>query len=154
MNCGWAERLAALALALAGLAAPLPAQQVREIGVQAIATAADPATGVLGVSGALRTSSRARVAAFLGAGIAGDRGIWRGELVGHFLLNPAARGRPGLYGGGGIAVVGSRKTRGYAVLLLGIEGNPGGSSGWNFEAGVGGGVRLSVGYRWRSIPSL
>lgn len=154
MNFGWTERLGLAAMSLALMAAPLSAQQVAEIGVQAIATAAQPATGVLGVSGALRTTTRARIAAFLGAGIADDRGIWRGELVGHFLLNPAARGRPGLYGGGGVAVVGSGPTRGYAVLLIGLEGNPGGHAGWSVEAGVGGGFRLAVGYRWRSLPSL
>jgi hypothetical protein len=38
------------------------------------------------------------------------------------------------------------------VLAAGIEGRPGAASGWFLEAGVGGGARLSAGYRWRWFP--
>jgi hypothetical protein len=40
--------------------------------------------------------------------------------------------------------------RGYLVLTLGMEQRPGAASGWMVELGLGGGVRLSGGYRWRS----
>jgi hypothetical protein len=35
------------------------------------------------------------------------------------------------------------------VLGLGLEHAPGAASGWSIEAGVGGGARLSVGWRVR-----
>jgi hypothetical protein len=57
-----------------------------------------------------------------------------------------------VYGAGGVAVAGGPVDQGYVVLTLGIEGRPGARSGWFAEAGVGGGVRLALGYRWRRVP--
>jgi hypothetical protein len=145
----WAERWSA-ALLLA--ASPLAAQQVREIGLQATATASDPALVVGGISAALRTSRRTRVSVAAGLGASGGDVAWRGELLAHFLLNPDRHGGAGLYGAGGLAVVGGPVDEGYLVLALGIEGGPGGRSGWFAEGGVGGGARLAVGYRWRKRP--
>jgi hypothetical protein len=82
--------------------------------------------------------------------------MFRGELLGHFLLSPEESRKAAFYFAGGIAGVegagASTVSRGYLVLTLGVEAQPGAGSGWTFEAGVGGGVRLAAGYRWRWFP--
>ena len=152
MGSRWASpRAPALAalVALAGGAEQAGAQQARELGVGVIATASDPALGVGAFYGALRTSRRMRISAAAGAGVSDERAAWRGELLAHFLLSPDQRQGAGLYGAGGIAVVGGPVDEGYLVLTLGLEGRPAAPSGWFVEAGVGGGARLAAGYRWR-----
>ena len=126
-----------------------PAQQVRELGVQAIGTASDPALAVAGVYAALRPSTRFRVSLGAGAGTSDEDTAWRGELLAHFLLSPRARRGVGGYAAGGVAAVGGPRDEGYLVLLLGAETRPGAASGWFAEAGVGGGVRVAVGFRQR-----
>jgi hypothetical protein len=133
---------------------PLAGQSgtVREAGLQAVLTAADPAVLTAGVTASLRPSARVRVALYGGGGVSDGEGVGRAEFVTHFLLNPRSA-RAGVYGGGGIAgVVGSGHADGYLVLALGIEGAPGGRGGWFVEGGVGGGGRLAAGYRWRRLP--
>jgi hypothetical protein len=142
----------AVLLALSARARPASAQRILELGVQGIATAADPAVGVAGVYGAIRTSFRTRVSASVGAGVSDGAAAWRGELLAHFLLNPTRLRGAGVYGAGGVAVAGGPVDQGYVVLTLGIEGRPGARSGWFAEAGVGGGARLALGYRWRRVP--
>jgi hypothetical protein len=73
----------------------------------------------------------------------------RGELLGHFLLSPGKRSGPGFYFAGGLAGVTGEVTRGYLVLTMGLEDRPGAGSGWAVEAGIGGGFRVGLGYRWR-----
>ncbi len=151
MPCAWAKPL----LLAAALAAPLAAQGtvVREIGGQAVVTTADPAIYTAGVTASLRPSSRTRIAVYAGGGVDGDgEGVGRAELLGEFLLNPRST-RAGIYAGGGLAgVFQSGADNGYLVLLVGIEGSPGGRGGWFAEAGVGGGARIAAGYRWRKLP--
>ena len=142
-----AVALAALALACGGQEAV--AQRGREVGAGVVATASDPALGVATVSGALRTSRRMRVSATVGAGVSDGRAAWRGELLAHFLLSPGRLRGPGLYGAGGVAVVGGPVEQGYLVVTLGLEDRPAARAGWFVEAGVGGGARLAAGYRWR-----
>lgn len=125
------------------------AQQAREAGLQALVALSDPTLAVAGAYGAIRTSERTRIAVTLGAGVLDNRFTARGELLGHFLLTPRSVRGPGVYGGGGIAAVSGAVDEGYVVLLLGIEARPGERSGWALEVGVGGGVRLTGGYRWR-----
>ena len=140
----WLSAAAALATA-----APAGAQQVKELGIQAIGTLSDPGLAVGGVYAAWRPSARGRVSAAWALG-GSDGGLaWRGELLGHFLLAPGRTRGPGVYLAGGVAVVGGPADRGYLVLALGIENQPGGGSGWFAEAGAGGGARLSAGFRWR-----
>lgn len=137
------------------LAAPLAAQQqaVRELGVETVAAWADPAIYTVGLTASIRPASRTRVALFAGGGVSDGAGVARAELLGHFLLNPRST-HAAFYGGGGIAgVFGSGYADGYLVLLVGVEGSPGGRGGWFAEAGVGGGARLAVGYRWRELPA-
>jgi hypothetical protein len=150
MRFRWRELL------VAGVAFPTQgaAQQIRELGIQAIGTASDPALVVAGVYGGLRTSGRTRVSASLGAGISGREVAWRGELLGHFLLSPEDRRRAGFYFAGGIAAVEGAVSRGYLVLTLGVEERPRANSGWALEAGIGGGVRVALGYRWRWFPGI
>jgi hypothetical protein len=143
---------ALLAAALGSEGAPVAAQQATEFGVMGIATASDPALVVGGGYGAIRTSQRTRISAGLGAGVSDGRAAWRGELLAHFLLNPTRRRGVGIYGAGGVAVVGGPVGQGYLVLTLGLEARPGGRSGWFVEAGVGGGARLAAGVRWRRWP--
>jgi hypothetical protein len=146
MPLPWADLL------LAGTcigATPLAAQQGKELGLQLVATASDPALVVAGAYGAVRTSARTRVSGAAGAGVSsGDLAV-RGEVLGHFLLSPTDRGGPGLYFAGGIAVVEGPVDQAYLVLTLGLEGRPATASGWGVELGVGGGVRVMLGYRWR-----
>ena len=147
MGLRWLSAVAAFAAA-----APAGAQQVKELGIHATGTLSDPALAVGGVYGAWRPSSRSRISAALGLGGSDGDAAWRGELLGHFLLAPARRRGAGVYLAGGVAVVGGPEDRGYLVLAIGLEDRPGGPSGWFAEAGVGGGARLSAGYRWRWFP--
>jgi hypothetical protein len=159
MASRWARRSAAaralaalLAAALRSGGAPAAAQQVSELGVMGIATASDPALVVAGGYGAIRTSRRTRISVDLGAGVSDGHAAWRGELLAYFLLNPTRRRGVGVYGAGGIAAVGGPVDQGYLVLTLGLETRPGGRAGWFVEAGVGGGVRVAAGVRWRRWP--
>jgi hypothetical protein len=147
MALRWLSAVAALAAA-----SPAGAQQVRELGIQAIGTLSDPALAVGGVYAGWRPTRRARLSATFGLGGAGGATAWRGELLGHFLLAPTRREGSGVYLAGGVAAVGGRADQGYLVLAVGIEDRPGTASGWFAEAGVGGGLRLSAGYRWRWFP--
>ena len=147
MGLRWLSAVAALAIAT-----PAGAQQVSELGIQAIGTLSDPALAVGGVYAGWRPAKRARVSAGLGLGGAGGEVAWRGELLGHFLLAPTRRDGAGVYLAGGVAAVGGRTDQGYLVLAAGVEARPGAPSGWFIEAGVGGGPRLSAGWRWRWFP--
>lgn len=147
MASRWLSAVAALAAAT-----PASAQQVKELGIQAVGTLSDPGLAVGGLYGAWRPSSRARISATLALGGSDGEMAWRGELLGHFLLSPRRRRGPGAYLAGGVAVVGGPADRGYMVVALGVEDRPGGPSGWFAEAGFGGGPRLAAGYRWRWLP--
>jgi hypothetical protein len=146
MPLAWPELL--LAGSVMGVA-PLAAQQGKELGVQAMVTASDPVLAVAGVYGGLRTSVRTRVSAAAGLGTSSGELAFRGELLGHFLLSPTKLKGPGFYFAGGLAAVEGPVDRGYLVLTLGLEDRPAAGSGWSVEVGVGGGVRVLLGYRWR-----
>lgn len=147
MRCPWRELLIAGATLVS--AEYGWAQQIGELGIQAIGTLSDPALAVGGGYAALRTSGRTRVSASVGAGISGDELAWRGELLAHFLLSPEERRKPGFYVAGGIAGVEGVSDRGYLVVTLGLEQRPRADSGWAAEVGIGGGFRLALAYRWR-----
>jgi hypothetical protein len=147
MALRWLSAVAALAAA-----APADAQQVNELGIQAIGTLSDPALAVGGIYAGWRPTRRARISAGLGLGGSEGEVAWRGELLGHFLLAPTRREGAGVYLAGGIAAVGGPTDQGYLVLVAGLEARPGAASGWFLEAGVGGGPRVSAGWRWRWFP--
>ena len=133
--------------------APLWAQQTREFGVQTIGTASTPVLGVGALYGALRTSNRTRLSVTAGLGGSAGEVAFRAELLGHFLLSPNKLQGTGPYFAAGIAGVGGPVDRGYLVLTVGLEQRPGRRAGWVAEAGVGGGFRVALGYRWRRHPS-
>jgi hypothetical protein len=152
MTWRWASAASLVWLGLAAHGGAALAQQrhVRELGLQGVVLASDPAMVLGGGYAAVRTSSRTRLALTASAGATDGAFAWRGELLAHFLLNPRATKKAGVYGGGGVAVAGSRGDRqGYAVVLLGIEARPGARQGWFLEAGLGGGFRAAAGWRWR-----
>jgi hypothetical protein len=149
---GWGVALAA-AVAVLVPARSVSAQQVRELGVEAIATASDPALVVAGGYAALRTTLRTRVSLAAAAGETDGSAAGRGELLVHFLLNPTRLSGAGAYVAGGVAGIVGPTDQGYVVVTLGLEGAPGRRSGWFLEAGVGGGARLAGGWRWRRFPA-
>jgi hypothetical protein len=130
-------------------AGPAAAQRGSELGVQTIATASDPALIVAGAYGALLTSARTRLSAGLGAGVSQGEFAARAELLGHFLLSPGQPRGAGFYFAGGLALVEGPVDREYLVLTAGLEQRPAADAGWSAELGVGGGVRVALGYRWR-----
>jgi hypothetical protein len=147
MTLPWAELL--LAGGLIGVA-PLAAQQGKELGVQVVSTASDPALAVAGLYGGLRTSSRTRLSVAAGGGASSDGDpAFRAEALAHFLLSPGKREGWGFYFAGGLAAVEGPVDRGYLVLTVGVEDRPAAPSGWAVELGMGGGVRLGLAYRWR-----
>jgi hypothetical protein len=147
MASRWRELLmAGAALTWADIGA---AQQIRELGVQAIGTFSDPGLLVAGGYAALRTAGRTRLSLSLAAGTSDAEVAVRGELLAHFLLSPEERRKPAFYLAGGIAGVGGAVSRGYLVLTAGLEQAPRARSGWALELGVGGGARVALGYRWR-----
>ena len=148
MNSTWGSRIALGLALLALLPVEAAAQRARELGLHAVFTAQDPELAAAGAYGGIRLTRRSRFAATAAAGSASGEFVFRGELLGHFLLSPASDG-VGFYGGGGIAGVAGPENVGYLVLLLGLEHAPGKASGWYLEGGLGGGVRIAAGYRWR-----
>jgi len=148
----WAAVVPVVAFILsAGGASEAAAQRGSEVGAMGVVTASDPALVIAGAYAALPTSRRTRLSAAAGLGASDGDAAWRGELLAHFLLSPGRRRGVGLYGAGGVAVVGGPVEQGYVVLTLGLDSRPAGGSGWFAEAGVGGGVRLATGYRWRFL---
>ena len=136
-------------LLASGLPLPAAAQGVTEVGAQATLTSASPTAVVAGPTLARRVGRRDRLAFGLGLGGAGGQVTGRGEAMWQFLLSPEAEGRPGVYLGAGLAGSVTREWRGWVIATVGVDWSPGGQSGWTAELGVGGGVRVALGYRWR-----
>ena len=78
----------------------------------------------------------------------------RCEATAQFLLRPGERSGAGPYAGLGLAFVGGEGARGagYLTALLGVESAPAARAGWYGELGLGGGVRVAVGRRFRHFP--
>ena len=136
-------------LLASGLPLPAAAQGVTEVGAQAMLTTANPTAIFAGPTLARRVGRRDRLAFGLGLGGAGGQVTGRGEAMWQFLLSPEAEGRPGVYFGAGLAASVAPAWRGWVVATVGVDWSPGGQSGWMAEVGVGGGVRVALGYRWR-----
>lgn len=143
-----------VAVALLGLvpAMPAAAQSPRgfEIGVAGALLLAEPTFAGGGGLVALRPGGRLRLQL---AGLVGDAyGVAvRGELSGQLLLTPSLTRGVAVYGLAGIAGTAGQPDAGYLLLGLGIEARPGGGHGWWAEAGVGGGARIALGWRWRML---
>lgn len=121
----------------------------RELGLQEITLFGDRVAVGAGGYWAARPSTRARVSLFAGGGRVAGRGFARGELLAHFLLAPGKRRGAAPYVAGGLAVDAAARTEARLVAVLGLEGRPGARAGWVVEGGVGGGWRVSAGWRWR-----
>jgi hypothetical protein len=148
----WCSRRSALALLLPlfAAAAPCRAQRVQESELWGLAAASQPAFYGAGFGLAWRDDQRTRIAPALAVGALGDGRLGaRADLAIHFLLDPWKRSGTAIYGGGGLSLaMGEGRANGYVMLVLGAENAPGGRGGSFVEIGVGGGVRLAIGYRW------
>lgn len=130
---------------------PAPAQSPirQETGLDLLVVGAEPSRFLAGVSSWWRPAPRTRLGGGVAAGVAGGTLAGEGRVAAHFLLNPAARTGASFYGGGGLAVSAGDVGGTHIVVLLGLESRAGSVGGWAVEAGLGGGVRLAVGWRWR-----
>ncbi len=142
----------------AGVALPLRAQAIGATEIGAGATVVLAHRGFWGpeLGVARRAGGQGRFA-FTAACGDYERALGvRLEATAQFLLRPLERGGVGPYGGLGLAFVGSEGTRGagYLTALLGVDQEPGARAGWYAELGLGGGVRLALGRRFRRFPSL
>jgi len=74
MTSRWASRALAQALAVGLGAAPLAGQggAVREGGLEAVVTAADPAVYTAGLTASVRPSLRTRIGLYAGGGVTGE----------------------------------------------------------------------------------
>lgn len=111
--------------------------------------ASRPAQWLAGGSAWWRVGGRTRVGGLAAGGVMGGQLAGRVEASGHFLLDPRALRGFGMYAGGGAALVLGEGTEGRLQLVAGVEQRPGGTSGWVVEVGLGGGVRIAAGWRWR-----
>jgi hypothetical protein len=104
-----------------------------------------------GVGYAVRPPGRVRFALVGSAGDLEGTAAGRAEAFVLFHLNPGRERGFSPYGGAGVAaMITGTATRGYLELILGMEQRPGRQSGLFVEAGVGGGLRIAAGYRFRS----
>jgi hypothetical protein len=120
-----------------------------EAGLELSTTLASPVFAGAGLSVGIRPGGGTRIVATAMPGVERRRLAGRGELLGQFMLMPARVRGVGFYGLAGVAGQVGRRDAGWLVLGLGMEGAPGGRSGWHLEAGIGGGMRIAVGWRWR-----
>lgn len=152
----WCSRRSAWRLLLAALVAaaaqPLPAQATRETQLWGVALSSRPALFAAGAGLARRDRGRTRLGASLAVG-ASDAGrlAGRAEAAWHFLLDPGRRSGIAFYGGGGLALslFAGEDPRPFVQAVLGVEQAPGAAGGAFMEVGIGGGVRLAAGWRWR-----
>lgn len=130
-------------------AIPATAQITREWGAQITGASGKPAFLGAGAVWAWRPGLRDRLLLHGALGAAEHQGALRVEAAWHFMLAPRTERGLGAYLGGGLAGQFARTSHGWLLLVGGIEQNPGAASGWALEFGVGGGIRVAVGYRWR-----
>ena len=150
MSWCW-RRSALLVLPALAAAAPGRAQSLSEAQVWGVAVASRPAFYGGGFGLGWRDEQRDRIAPAVAFGSFGDArfGV-RADLAYQFLLDPARKTGSALYGGGGLSVAVRRgRLVPYVLLEVGLENAPGGRGGSFLELGVGGGLRVAIGYRWR-----
>lgn len=143
----------ALITVLLALAAPLPAaaQLTSDWQIHGLATVfADRFVGG-GLGYAVRPPGRVRFALVGSLGGLEGTAAGRAEGLVSFHLNPGRERGLSPYAAAGLAVMITRPaTSGYLELVLGMEQRPGRQSGFFAEAGIGGGLRLAAGYRFRT----
>jgi hypothetical protein len=148
-----------LLVILAALPAGVAAQQRRltawEAGVGGVAVLARGDFYGAALQAGYRAGGQARLSGAVAPGVVGDRAAIRADAAAEFMVMPAVRRGVGVYGGAGLGYQAAVGGRGAAFMSarIGVERAPGGRFGWYLEAGVGGGVRLAGGVRWRWFPS-
>jgi hypothetical protein len=141
--------------ALAGLAAPVAAQQTPqsygEYRVDAIGGRGNSVQGGAGLT--LPQGVYVRLALDAAAGVTWRDGeahaSGRGDAIARFTLDPLRESRLGLSLGGGVSVpvVEGDRVRPYATLVLDLEGRRHGRWTPAVQLGLGGGVRLGLALR-------
>jgi len=143
-----------IGLALSGLGAQGRAQRPPampgrgSLGVVALGVGSDPVFGGVGPAGALNLGREVRLRTNLVVGQRGPDLVGRAELAIELRTSPMGRGWA-LFGGGGLAAEIEREVRGRVLVTIGAERDPGRGRGWWIETGLGGGLRIGVGYRLR-----
>lgn len=149
-------RSALAPLVLAALTHPLAGQQLTatELDAGLVATWARRTFSGVAIGIARRPGGEGRLALAAAFGSLDGHAALRVEATAQFLVLPGAKSGISPYGGVGVAYLGARPYRGAGmlVLLVGVEAAPGRSRGWFGELGLGGGLRLRGGYRWRHLP--
>lgn len=149
------------ALAIAALPPPVHAQAPPPLRGPEVAAAATMVIArhtflgpELGLAARGAGSGQARLAVTAAAGSYEHVLGVRCEATAQFLLRPGEQSGAGPYAGLGLAYVGGEGLRGasYLTALLGVESAPAARAGWYGEIGLGGGVRLAVGRRFRHFP--
>jgi hypothetical protein len=125
-----------------------------EVGLAGLATLSGTSFAGGGLTAAIRSGGRTRVVFSAFPGSHGDEFAGRAELSVQYLLTPGRMQGWSFYGSGGIAGVTGPRSNGFVMLGLGVESAPGNRSGWILEGGVGGGARISIGWRrrWLTRP--
>ncbi len=104
-----------------------------------------------GLGYALRPPGRLRLGATVSAGQMAGSFAGRGEAFVSFHLNPGRETGFAPYASAGLAgALAGSDVQGYVQVALGLEQQPGRRTGFFVEAGLGGGFRVSAGYRFRS----
>ena len=130
--------------------APLSAQLTKDFQVHGAATVFAQRFAGGGVGFSIRPPGRARFGINASAGDLEGQVAGRVGLLASFHLNPVRERGVAPYAAAGVAVeFTGTNAREYLELLLGLEQTPGRRAGWFAEAGAGGGLKLSAGYRFR-----
>jgi hypothetical protein len=147
-------RSVALVVLACARPAALAAQRGIDVQVQALSLVGAATFVGAGAGVGLRAGLGTRVSLAASGGWLESAGAaGRVEALVTYHLSSFSRPRPSFYGGAGVGVTGDEAdVAGHLVLVLGVEARPGG--GWFLETGVGGGIRVSLGYRvtrWRRV---
>lgn len=135
---------------LVAAAPAINGQKALEFQAQGVGIMADEDFFGGGLGVAWRSDGRMRLGGYANVGSYAKQLAFRPEVVAFFHLNPFKQRGFSPYVGGGVALVlTADESREYLVGALGLEWKPGARGGWFLEAGVGGGLRVSLGYQVR-----
>ena len=141
---------------VAAVSPSVRAQQLTATEISAGILGAGSSTDFWGVEAGLgrRVDNPTRFTAVAPVGALGYSTAVRLEGSVQLIVNPSGRGGAGLYAGAGLAWQGAQGVRGagYVTALGGLESGPGSPRGWFAEMGLGGGLRVALGMRWRKFP--
>jgi hypothetical protein len=136
----------------AAAASPVRAQGAPQWWLGALGTTTGPRVKFVGAGPGVGVSPTPRVSLRLLAagGWSGGGAAGRAEALAAFSLAPWSGRGLEPYVAGGLAATASRGgIRGYATAMVGLALATQRRAGWFGEIGVGGGLRLAAGIRWR-----